>query len=106
MPSQVASNNNLSITEILLAMNNGGTVEALQTAIRETVEAVQNSGGAGSVTLKLTIKKNGEDAVTVTDAITNTKPKLKSPDSFFFVTENGLSRSNPRQMSLLSEANS
>lgn len=85
-----------------MAMNNGGTVEELQAQIREVVAAVQNAGGTGHVTLKLSIKKNGESGVLVTDAITSSKPRVKSADSAFFVTDDhGLTRKNPNQYSLM-----
>jgi hypothetical protein len=96
----------LSITEVLLTLNNGGTVEQLQTEIRDVVAAVQDAGGTGTVTLKLSIKKNGDIGVLVSDSISSTKPKVKSADSMFFVTDDhSLTRKNPDQFTLM-EANS
>ena len=81
-------------------MNDGGTVEELQSTIKDVVAAVQNAGGTGTVTLKLSFRKNGDNAVFVTDTVASTKPKVKSPDSLFFVTDDhGLSRKNPDQFS-------
>lgn len=81
-------------------------MEQLQSEIRDVTAAVRDAGGTGTVTLKLSIKKNGDIGVLVSDSITSTKPKVKSADSMFFVTDdNNLTRKNPDQFNLM-EVNS
>lgn len=93
----------LSIAEVLMNLNNGGTVEEIQSAIREVTKAVVDTGNKGQVTIVLDIARNGnsENQLIVKDTIKKTLPKAPKPATLFFATDEGhLSRQNPNQMTM------
>jgi hypothetical protein len=96
----------LSLSETLLQLDGGSTVEEIQDHIRKVVSAVSETGNAGAVTIKLAFRRNGKHGshqVTVSDTVTATLPKVPKPDTLFFVTEDGdLTRQNPLQPSFQS----
>ena len=69
--------------------------------LNKLVEAVETTGKAGTLTLKLTVKPAGKDtagAMVVSDLVTLKSPE-SHPEFFYFVDEDGnLTRSNPRQL--------
>lgn len=94
----------LSLSEILMTLDGGGTVEEIQSKIREVAGAVLETGNQGSVTIKLNLARNGGEEskqLIVKDAITCVMPKRPKPSTLFFATEDGsLTRQNPDQFSL------
>ena len=95
-----------SFTLLLNELNDGSTQAALTADLKELLQAVQNTGRAGSITLKLkvapTIKGNGYvDKVTITAERKLELPKPEQPTDFFFLTDDGeTTRQHPRQHSL------
>lgn len=80
----------------------GGQLHAeLSERLHDLLQAVQETGKAGSIALKLDIKPiPGTDGrtVTVTDTVTAKAPKTERPKSIFFLADDGnLSRTDPRQ---------
>ncbi|WEH40760.1 hypothetical protein [Streptomyces sp. AM 2-1-1] len=85
-----------------LQEQSGGQLHTeLSTRLQELIEAVRETGKAGSLSLKIDIKPiAGTDGrtLTVTDTVATKVPKTERPKSIFFVTDdNNLSRSDPRQ---------
>lgn len=95
------NNKTLTISEVLMSLNDGGAMEDLASELRSCVAAVTGTGKNGKVQLTINVKPNGRDAVTVTDEIKVTLPKADPTATMFYVTEEaGLSRRDPRQPSL------
>lgn len=91
----------LTISEVLMNLNDGGAMEELASELRSCVAAVTATGKAGKVQLNISVKANGRDAVTVTDEVKVTLPKPEPTATMFYVTEEaGLTRRDPRQPSL------
>jgi hypothetical protein len=92
--------------ESLIEHRNGGCAIDMQLAVEEVVKAVRETGKGGKVVLTLGIKpatKGGEvDTVLMTDNIKVDAPKLQKKETVFFVSpDNGLSRQDQRQISML-----
>lgn len=93
---------------ILLAeLNDGSTHAALSGDLEELIKTVQNTGRAGSLTLKIKIAPAAQSQMGNVDKITITAdrklelPKPVQPTDFFWLTEDGeTSRNHPRQASL------
>lgn len=95
------SNQSLSITEVLMNLNEGGTMEELATELRLAVSAVQGTGKKAQVKLTIDIAPNGPTAVSTTEKIDTKMPKADPVATLFYVTpEAGLSRRDPRQPQL------
>lgn len=91
----------MSITEVLMGLNEGGTMEDLATELRCCVAAVQSTGKKGKVQLNITIEPNGPTAISTKEEIKATIPKADAVATLFYVTpEAGLTRRDPRQPSL------
>lgn len=88
------------ITDLLRDLRNGLLLDDLATQMQDLVNAVEATGKAGSLTLKLDVKPFGKHggAVVVKDTIKLTAPKIESSGTVLFATPEGnLQRSNPRQ---------
>lgn len=80
----------------------GRSERELSERLRTLVEAVEETGKAGTITYTLTIKPQpqAEHAVLVTDQIKVKSPELERPASIFFADEQyRLVRTDPRQLS-------
>ena len=88
------------ITDLLRELRNGQLLEDLASQMATLVSAVESTGKAGSLTLKLDVKpfeKHG-GAMVVRDTIKLAAPKIESSGTVLFATPEGaLQRSNPRQ---------
>lgn len=95
----------LSFHEVIQTLDGGGTVEEIRDHLRKVTQAVHLNGGAGSVTIKLNVKRSGkknERQLSVADSVTSTLPKVLKDDTIFFATDDGgLTRNNPDQLSLI-----
>lgn len=91
----------LTITEVLMSLRDGGSVEELASELRSCAAAVTTTGKAGKVVLTIDMKPNGKDAVTITDKVDVKLPKADAAATMFYVTDDaGLSRRDPRQPSM------
>lgn len=87
----------------LSGVNKGRTAKELGEKLQELVAAIQNTGKAGTLNLKITVKKAGKngDALIVTDEVLVKAPKLTRPESIFFPdAEHNLVRNDPNQASM------
>lgn len=85
-----------------LQEQSGGQLhDELSTKLHDLIEAIRETGKAGSLSLKIDIKPiAGTDGrtLTVTDTVAAKLPKTERPKSIFFATDDGnLSRTDPRQ---------
>lgn len=93
-------------TIILAELNDGSTAAALTADLEELLGAVQRSGRAGSLTLKIKVvptkaQSGAIDKVNLTAERKLELPKPEAPIDFFWLTDDGqLSRNHPRQQSL------
>jgi hypothetical protein len=80
----------------------GAVLTDLADAMREVTEAVQLSGKAGGVTLRILVQPAGaRGAIIIADDIKTTLPKLDKVTSIFFADDNGnLVRNDPNQREL------
>jgi len=81
----------------------GQAVEDYTEQLRELVEECRETGRAGTITLKVTIKPFGKDesAMRIEDSLTIKPPKPDTLSSVFFAHGDGrLTRRDPRQPDL------
>ena len=79
----------------------GLTHAELSEAMQQLVAAVVAERKGGEITLKISVKPQGDGAVMVTDEVKLKLPKPTKGGSLFFVTpENNLVRQDPRQADL------
>ena len=87
--------------QILPELSRGATLERLTEALGQVTEAVEKTGQAGSLTLKLNMKSNGDGSVMIEEQISAKVPDADRGKTLFFVTaDNDLSRRDPRQPDL------
>jgi len=86
-----------NITDVVGDLRKGAALADLNDEYQKVVKAVRETGKSGTVTLKLTIKPNGE-TVFVDDDISSKPPKPAKNTSMFYADEDGgLHRRDPRQ---------
>lgn len=93
------------ITDILREMRRGKIVAEASDELAKIVQAVDDTGKAGKLTLTLTVKpaKDGGLEKTISCDIGSTVPRHALPDSVFFSTGDGdLVRTDPDQREMFS----
>lgn len=73
------------LIDTIRALDYGAFGEDADSALREVVEAVANTGKAGSLTITLKVSANGETAAVVVGEIKNKVPELPRPKSVFYI---------------------
>lgn len=92
-----------SFASFLVQTNKGRTEREASEQFQRLIEAVRETGKAGTFTLRIDVKPqaNTEGVVTVTERVAVKAPQLERPGSIFFITANaGLSRNDPNQRSI------
>jgi hypothetical protein len=95
-----------SFNQLLADLNDGSTLAGLTGDLEELLQAVQNTGRTGSMTLKIKIasasKGSGEvDKITILAERKLELPKPEQPQDFFWLTEEAEpTRQHPRQHAL------
>jgi hypothetical protein len=86
----------------LIAELDAGAVDGQATdLIREVTEAVEKTGKDGTVTIKITIRKEGKIAA-VSAAVDAKRPQPATREMLYhFTPENNLSREDPRQETIV-----
>lgn len=75
----------------------GHVIETADTKLREVIEAVQRTGKAGSVSVTVSVKGNGELGLKVGAKVTAKAPDLEFGEAFYFTDRQGdLSRTPPQ----------
>lgn len=88
------------ITDTLRDLRNGLLLDEMSEQMKELVNAVESTGKAGAMTLKIEIKpmKDMDGAIVIKDTVTMRMPKIESSGTVLFVTPEGnTSRRNQRQ---------
>lgn len=93
----------MSFNATVQSIRDGALLELLTGKLNEVVEAVQEHRKVGTLSLTLTIKPNGEDAVTVVSKVGAKIPEGTVGDALFFVNGGNLVRRNPRQIDIEDE---
>ena len=93
----------MSFIATLQNIRDGALVAQLTENLQDVVEAVSEHRKVGKLVITLTIKPNGDEAVTVSPSVKATKPEASVGDAMFFVSEGNLVRRNPRQMDIEDE---
>lgn len=93
----------MSFNATVQSIRDGALLELLTGKLNEVVEAVQEHRKVGTLQLTLSIKPNGDDAVTVTSKVAAKIPEGTVGDALFFVNGGNLVRRNPRQTDIEDE---
>ena len=84
--------------DVLREMNRGEFYDEISDELGALVEAVQETGKSGSLTLKLRVSPNGAATVKVAGDVSTAVPRVQRGDNVFFVAGTGsLQRHDPRQ---------
>lgn len=89
-------------------MRSGSADEAASAALKQLVEAVEKTGGKGSVTVQLAIcpMKDGDGELEVKAKIKLTLPSVDLKTAIMYADDDfNLTRANPKQLSMLNEGN-
>jgi hypothetical protein len=91
--------NEQDFISFLADLSYGDVNARLTDKLHELVEAVENTGAAGSLTLKIGVKKDGKMAVTSVDIAAKIPEEPIPGNVFFFGKKGSLEKEDPRQMS-------
>lgn len=98
------TNDQVPFASVLHDLDRGRLHARLTSELREVVAGVQATGKAGALTLRLDIKAQGDENITITSKVGSKIPSFESPASLFFVDgEHNLSRNPTRQGSIFEE---
>lgn len=87
--------------DVIRELAGGSIYEDLTTQLGEVVTAVMETGKVGELSLKLSIKSNGEGSVRVLADVKQKVPAPTKGETLFFATSSGsLIRNDPRQSEL------
>lgn len=90
-----------TILDVLTTLSNGHAHDLADEALREITQAVLDTGKAGTLTIKIEVKLNGERTVSLSPTISTKTPQHSMGQTIFFAQDNGdLSRSDPQQRDL------
>lgn len=98
---------NSQFCDVLKDLGHKRLLPELDAAIRDVTKAVNDTGGAGEITLKIKIKRSnrsesGSVEMAVEGNLATKIPKAKHPASLFFLNEDteSLTRDDPQQDNL------
>lgn len=90
-----------SFKQAMALLRHGDCEEEVNAKLTECLQATMDTGKASTLTIKLSIKPNGNGVVKVVDDIKATVPKFdKEPTVLFTDKNNQLVREDPRQQKL------
>jgi len=85
-------------TDVLRDMRFGETIEELGIEFNKLVQAVEDTGRGGEMTLSIKLKPSTAGAIELTDVVKVKLPPPQKGTSLFFATPEGnLVRNDPRQ---------
>lgn len=88
------------ITDVFADLEGGRALDDMNGALDEVTRAVAEYGKVGTLTIKLTVRPNGENSISITPDIKAKAPEAARGASVYFVTGGGITRSNPNQPDL------
>lgn len=94
----------LNFLEFVSGFRRGELLDEGNQKLNELMDAIQNTGGDGYLTLKMKFKVNKAGQLEVTPDLTIKKPTRSLGAGIYFVSDDGrLSRRDPRQMDIEDE---
>lgn len=94
----------LSFLEFLQSFRRGELLHEADRALRDLLEAMQDTGGKGSLTIKLPFELNKAGQVECVPSIEVKKPKRPMGTGIYFIGDEGrLTRNDPNQPDMLDE---
>lgn len=94
----------LTFLEFLNTFRRGTLIEQLDTALTDVLTAMNETGGDGSITLTLPLKRNKGGQIECTPKVESKRPRPAVGTGIYYATEDGrLTRSDPGQMDMLDE---
>jgi hypothetical protein len=90
----------LKFSEFLQDVRRGMTEAELTEALGELATEVSKTGKAGTITYTLKLSAGAEGQIIVDDAIKVATPLPNRASTLFYLADEGLSRRDPRQLSL------
>ncbi|WP_290494472.1 hypothetical protein [Hyphomonas sp. UBA4494] len=93
----------MSFISVLKEYRKGALLAALDEELLIVASEVEEKGKSGSLTLTLSLKPNGQEAVTMAAKVSSKIPKETIGDAIYFVQAGNLSRSQPDQLDMLED---
>lgn len=93
----------MDFVTMLMEVQDGDAARSVNVKLHELLDAIRNTAGKGTLTLKMTIEPSklamggGVQMVSTSVEVAIKKPELGIGESLFYITEDGLSRNDPRQ---------
>jgi hypothetical protein len=100
----MATKHELNFAEFLQSFRRGELLHQGDQRLTELMEAIRDTGGNGSLTLKLSFKVNKAGQIEITPDMTIKKPARALGTGIYFATDDGrLTRRDPNQMDIEDE---
>ncbi|PIV76372.1 MAG: hypothetical protein COW55_01825 [Rhodobacteraceae bacterium CG17_big_fil_post_rev_8_21_14_2_50_65_11] len=94
----------LTFLEFLNTFRRGSLITQLDAMLSEVLTAMVETGGDGSITLSLPLKRNKGGQIECTPKLKAARPRAALGTGIYYATEDGhLTRSDPGQMDMLDE---
>jgi hypothetical protein len=100
----MSKSDELSFLEFLQSFRRGELLSDADQSLTELIEAVERTGGSGSLTIRLPFKKNKAGQLECVPAVELKKPKRAMGTGIYYATADArLTRKDPSQMDLIDE---
>lgn len=100
----MATKHELNFAEFLQSFRRGELLHQGDQRLTELMESIRDTGGNGSLTLKLSFKVNKAGQIEITPDMTIKKPARALGTGIYFATEDGrLTRRDPNQIDIEDE---
>ena len=94
----------LTFLEFLNTFRRGSLITQLDAILSEVMTAMVETGGDGSITLSLPLKRNNGGQIECSPKLKAVRPRAALGTGIYYATEDGhLTRSDPGQMDMLDE---
>jgi hypothetical protein len=96
-----------NFNQLIAELHQGRTADEATRALKEIVEAVQETGNKGELVLKIKIEHNqGLDVLEFNGAVSAKRPSATYPSYMLYTTPEGnLTRDDPKQMNMFESKN-
>lgn len=88
------------VEEVFAIADQGRFLERASAKLADVARAVDLTGKPGTFTVTFTVKNGARGQVYVTPKTTTKEPQVPVQDSLFFISDEGLSRTDPFQEAL------
>lgn len=94
----------LNFLEFMQTFRRGELIAASDDMLRELIAAVQDTGGSGTLTIKLPFKMNKAGQIECVPVVEAKKPQRPMGTGIYYATDDGaLTRRDPNQMDMIDE---